>query len=192
MASLVEPGQADLLVSKPLSRSAVLAGRLGGVGAVTFALVAYLLGAVWLVMSLKTGIWNPRFLLAIGVVWAMFAVLYGVVTLVSVWSGSGALALIATLGLVVVTLVLAIPNLALSVNALVRPVIETLYVVLPRFGSVGTTLVPGLASGGAGLPGAAQPDSPGLVASLMPLLTSLLFGAACYGGAFALFNRRDY
>ena len=91
-----------------------------------------------------------------------------------------------------VTLVLAIPNLALSVNALVRPVIETLYVVLPRFGSVGTTLVPGLASGGAGLPGAAQPDSPGLVASLTPLLTSLLFGAACYGGAFALFNRRDY
>ena len=44
VASLVEPGQADLLVSKPLSRSAVLAGRLGGVGAVTFALVAYLLG----------------------------------------------------------------------------------------------------------------------------------------------------
>ena len=192
VASLVEQGQADLLVSKPLSRSAVLAGRLGGVGAVTFALVAYLLGAVWLVMSIKTGIWNPRFLLAIGVVWAMFAVLYGVVTLVSVWSGSGALALIATLGLVVVTLVLAIPNLALSVNALVRPVIETLYVVLPRFGSVGTSLVPGLASGGAGLSGAAQPDPPGLVASLTPLLTSLLFGAACYGGAFVLFNRRDY
>ena len=32
VASLVEPGQADLLVAKPLSRSAVLAGRLAGVG----------------------------------------------------------------------------------------------------------------------------------------------------------------
>ena len=200
VASLVEPGQADLLVAKPLSRSAVLGGRLVAVGAVTFALVAYLLGAVWLVMAVKTGIWNPRFLLAIGAVWIMFAVLYGVVTLVSVWSGSAALALIATLGLVVTTLVLAIPGLALAIDAAFRPLVEGLYYVLPRFGSVGTTLVPQLATGtdfaaivaDGAQPGGAQPGSSGLVAALVPLATSIVFGAACYGGAFYLFNRRDF
>ena len=201
VAGLVEPGQADLLASKPLSRSALLAGRLAGVGAVTFVLVAYLLGAVWLVMSVKTGVWNPRFLLAIGAVWAMFAVLYGVVTLVSVWSGSGPLALVVTLGLVFTTLILAIPNLALSVDPSIRPLVEALRLGLPRFATVGAGLVPHLVTGvnlgalaGGAAVGAAgtQPAAPGLVADTVPLLTSLLFGAACYGGAFHLFNRRDF
>jgi len=197
VASLVEPGQADLLVSKPLSRSAVLGGRLAGVALVAFALLTYLLGAVWLVMSVKTGVWNPRFLLAIGAVFAMFAVLYGVVTLVSVWSGSGALALIVTLGLVFATLVLAIPNLFLSVDPAVRPLVEGLYTVLPRFPNVGSRLVPFLATGTdfaaqAMAEDGAQPGPPSLVAALTPLLSSVAFGAACYGGAFYLFNRRDY
>ena len=196
VAGLVEPGQADLLASKPLSRSALLAGRLAGVGAVTFVLVAYLLGAVWLVMSVKTGVWNPRFLLAIGAVWAMFAVLYGVVTLVSVWSGSGPLALVVTLGLVFTTLILAIPNLALSVDPSIRPLVEALRLGLPRFATVGAGLVPHLAAGvnlaTLAQETGAQPGAPSLVADTVPLATSLLFGAACYGGAFYLFNRRDF
>ena len=81
MAALTERGQVDVVLTKPLSRSAVLAGRLLAVLAVMLALTAYLFGAVWLTMSVKTGIWDGRFLLAIGVVFGMFAVLYSVVTL---------------------------------------------------------------------------------------------------------------
>ena len=185
VATLVEPGQADLLLAKPLSRAQILAGRLGGVGVVTLSLIAYLISAVWLVMSVKSGIWNPRFLLAIPAIWAMFAVLYGAVTLASVWSGSGPLALVVTLGLVFVTLVLAIPGLAEATNATVRPLVIGTGWVLPRFAAVGANLVPHLASG-------TQPGDPSLVAEAVPLATSLLFGAACYGGAFFLFARRDY
>ena len=179
VASLVERGQVDVVLTKPLSRSSVLAGRLAGVWLTMFALVVYLFGAVWLVMSIKSGIWNPRFLLAIGAVFGMFAVLYGVVALVGVWSGSAPLSLISTLALLFVTLVLAIPNLADQVSRFWRPVVQGLYAVLPKFGSVGTSLVPQLATG--------DP-----VTSLVPLLSSLLFGAACYLGAFALFSRKDY
>ncbi|MDT7857550.1 ABC transporter permease [Rubrivirga sp. S365] len=179
VASLVERGQVDVLLTKPLSRSKVLAGRLAGVWVVMLALTVYLFGAVWLVMSIKSGIWNPRFLLAIGAVFGMFAVLYGVVALVGVWSGSAPLSLIATLALLFVTLVLAIPNLADQVSRVWRPLVVGLYAVLPKFGSVGTSLVPQLATG--------QP-----VASLTPLLSSLAFGAVCYAGAFALFSRKDY
>ena len=179
VASLVERGQVDVVLTKPLSRSAVLAGRLAGVWLVMLALVVYLFGAVWLVMSLKSGIWNPRFLLAIGAVFGMFAVLYSVVALVGVWSGSAPLSLISTLAVLFVTLVLAIPNLADQVSRVWRPVVTGLYAVLPKFGSVGTSLVPQLATG--------QP-----VATLTPLLSSLAFGAVCYAGAFVLFARRDY
>jgi ABC-type transport system involved in multi-copper enzyme maturation permease subunit len=179
VASLVERGAVDVILTKPLARAQVLAARLGGVWAVMLALVVYLFGAVWLVMSLKAGVWNVRFLLAIGVVFGMFAVVYGVVALVGVWSGSGPLSLIVTLGVLFASLVLAIPDLAVQVSPVWRPVVLGLYHLLPKFGSVGTSLVPQLATGGA-------------VESLYPFASSLVFGAACYAGAFALFARKDY
>ena len=179
VAALTERGQVDIVLTKPISRSAVLAGRLLAVMAVMLALTTYLFGAVWLVMSIKSGLWNPRFLLAIGAVFGMFAVLYSVVTLVGVWSGSGPLSLVATLGLLFVSLVLAIPTLAEQVNAFWRPVVRGGYHLLPKFGSVGTTMVPQLATGGP-------------VGSLYPLLSSLAFGAVCYALAFVLFTRKDF
>lgn len=179
VAALTERGQVDVILTKPLSRSAVLAGRLLAVMAVMLVLSTYLFGAVWLVMSIKSGIWNARFLLAIGVVFGMFAVVYSVVTLVGVWSGSGPLSFIVTLGVLFVSLILAIPTLQEQVNAFWRPVVAGGYHLLPKFGSVGTTLVPQLATGGA-------------VASLYPLVSSLVFGAVCYGLAFALFSRKDF
>src|SRR5690606_8052311 len=124
VASLLERGQVDLLLSKPLSRRRVLGGRLLGAGAVMLALLVYLLGAVWLVMSLKTGVWNPRFLLAIGVVFAMFAVVSSVVTFVSVRTESAALGFIATLAVLLTPLVLATPRLALQVRAPWRPLLQ--------------------------------------------------------------------
>jgi ABC-type transport system involved in multi-copper enzyme maturation permease subunit len=179
IATLTERGYADVILTKPLSRSAVLGGRLLAVMAVMLALVTYLFGAVWLVMSIKTGIWSPRFLLAIPVVFGMFAVVYSVVTLVGVWSGSGPLSLIVTLGLGFVTLVLAIPELPTQIDRTWRPLVVGAYHVLPKFGAVGTTMVPQLATGGD-------------VGALYPLASSLAFGGACYALAFALFSRKDY
>ena len=147
--------------------------------AVMLALTTYLFGAVWLTMAVKTGIWNPRFLLAIGVVFGMFAVVYGVVTLVGVWSGSGPLSFVVTLGVLFVSLILAIPQLAQQVGPFWRPVVRGAYGVLPKFGNVGSEMVPQLASGGP-------------VGSLVPLLSSFAFGAVCYGLAFALFSRKDF
>ena len=179
IAALSERGQVDVLLTKPLSRSAVLAGRLLAVMAVMLALVTYLFGAVWLVMSIKSGLWSPRFLLAIPVVFGMFTVLYGVVTLVGVWSGSGPLSFIVTLGVLFVSLILAIPTLTEQVSALWRPVVVGAYQVLPKFGGVGTAIVPQLATGGA-------------VGALSLLWSSLAFGAVCYGLAFVLFSRKDF
>ena len=56
VASLTERGVVDVLLTKPLSRSAVLAGRLLAVMAVMLVLLVYLFGAVWLVMSIKSGL----------------------------------------------------------------------------------------------------------------------------------------
>lgn len=199
VAALIEPGTVDAVLSKPLSRTAVLAGRLAGVWAVALGLLTYLLGAVWLVLSLKTGVWNFSFLLAIPIVWVMFAVLYGLVTLVSVWTGSGPLALVVTVGVVFATLVLSIPDLRLQLTPAWRWSVDVPYHVLPKFVSVGGRLVPYLATGGAlpsfasdGAEGGSQLDTTAAVPDLYPLASSVGFGLLCYAGAFLVFHRKDY
>lgn len=179
IASMLQRGQVDLLLTKPLSRSKILTGRLMGVGAVMLALLAYLLGAVWLVMSLKSGIWNPRFLLAIGIVFTMFMVMYSLISLTSVWTSSGPLSLIMTFGLLFATGILAIKPLHDQITEPGKSIVIGLYNILPKFIDVGAYIVPQLVVG--------QP-----VESWNPLFTSLAFGVVAYAGAFWLFKRKDF
>jgi len=179
IASMLERGQVDLLLTKPLSRSKILIGRLLGVSVVMLALLIYLLGAVWLVMSIKTGVWNPRFLIAIGIVFIMFMVLYSLITITSVWTGSAPLALILTFGLLFATLILAIEPLRDQITQPGRGIVIAFYNVLPKFVDVGAYIVPQLVSG--------QP-----VESWSPLVSSLAFGIIAYAGAFWLFQRKDF
>lgn len=179
VASLQTKGEVDLLLSKPLARWQILLGRLGGVWLIALALLVYLIGAVWLVMSLKSGVWNPRFLLAIVVIWAMFAVLYSFVTLVSVTTGSAALSLMAVLAVLFATLVLSIPELDTQISATWRPLVVGLRHALPRFPTVGTSLVPQLTVGGT-------------VGGVGAFGTSLGIGALLYALSFWRFSRRDF
>ena len=179
VASLLERGQVDLLLSKPLPRWKILLGRLGGVWAVMLGLAVYLLGAVWLVMSLKSGVWNPSLLLAIGVVFLMFSVLYAAVTLVSVWTGSTALSLIVAYALIFVSIVLAFyEQLLPQVAPWFRPVLTALYHALPNFAEVSQTV--------------AQLAGIEPVATWYPLISSTLFGLVVYGAAFWIFRRKDF
>jgi len=98
-----------------------------------------------------------------------------------VWSGSGPLSLIVTLGLLFVSFVLALPELEGAwevVDQAWLPVVQGAYHVLPKFAIVGDGLVPQLATG--------EP-----VETLYPFLSSLAFGAVCYAAAVALFARKD-
>ena len=182
LTGLLERGHIDLLLSKPLSRTRLLAGHVLGVLAMMLLLSAYLIGAIWLTLSIKTGVWNPRFLLAIFVLVGMFAVLYAVVTLVGVWTRSTALALIVTYGLIFISIVLAgreqiVPQLAPAG----RSVFLAFYHVLPGFAEV-TNLV-------------AQLSSAAPVArweQWYPFASSLAFGAVLYGLAAFRFSRRDF
>ena len=179
VVSALEGGTAALLFTTPVSRARLLAGRVLGVWAVAALLIAYLLGAVWLVLSLKTGVWNGAFLLAVGATWAFFAAMYGVVTLVSVATRSTGIALISAYGLLFLSIALAPhDHLVGLMGPAGRTAYGVAYAVLPHFAE-GTTLVAHLASGQ-------------LVETWFPLWGTLLSGAACYGGAFWLLRRHDF
>ena len=55
--SLLQPGSVDLLISKPMSRVQILAGRFLGAVAIVAFNVFYLVIFSWLILFLKTGLW---------------------------------------------------------------------------------------------------------------------------------------
>ncbi|NBB73555.1 MAG: hypothetical protein GVY35_07755 [Bacteroidetes bacterium] len=177
--SLLETGHIDLLLSKPLSRTQLFIGHISGVWLTMLILSTYLLGGVWLIMSIKTGVWNPSFLLSIGIVLAMFGVMYSVIVFTGVWTQSTALALIVTYGLIFISLVLAGgEQLANQLQPGWRAVFWGFYHVLPNFAEV-TQTVSNLSR--------AEP-----IASWYPFASASLFGAVLYGSAGFWFTRRDF
>ena len=177
--ALMEKGRVDLLLSKPISRLQILSSQVLGVVLVMTLLTTYLMGAIWLVMSTKSGIWNFQFLVAIAIVIVMFAVMYGVVLLISVNFNSTALALITTYGLIIASIVLGFHDeLAPQINLPWRHVYVTLYHILPNFSEM-TMIVAQLTRGDA-------------VESWYPLVSSVSFGAVMYALAGWRFARRDF
>ena len=179
MVSMLERGHIDLLISKPVSRTTLFLSHVTGVWAAVSVLTVYLLGGVWAIMSIKTGVWNGSFLISIGLVVVMFGVMYSTVALMGVWTESTALALIVSYGLIFASLVLAgheaiVEELDLVGSTLFR----VLYHVLPNFAEV-TAIVANLSR--------AEP-----VTSWYPLASSAIFGLVAYVLATWQFSRRDF
>lgn len=178
-SDLQAPGRVELLLSKPMSRTQILLGHVLGVWAAIGVLTLYLMGGTWLIMSLKSGVWNVHFLLSLLIVIGMFGVMYAVIMLMSVWTNSTAVALIVVYGLIFVSLVLAgAEQIGPLLGPVGEPVFWGLYHVLPNFTEV-TGLVTRLAHNET-------------IESWYPLTSSLVFGAAVYGIAGGWFIRRDF
>ncbi|WP_263809102.1 ABC transporter permease [Salinibacter sp.] len=176
---LQSDGRVELLLSKPIGRLNVLFGHMLGVWSAIGILAVYLLGGVWVIMSLKTGVWNPRFLLSLLLVVGMFAVMYAAVMLMGVWTESTALGLIASYGLIFISMVLAAADqIGPTLGPVGGPVFWGLYHGLPNFTEV-TQIVSTLAKGEA-------------VSSWYPFVSSLLFGGAAYAVTGYWFVRRDF
>jgi len=175
----LEHGRVDLLLSKPLSRPRLLLGHLTGVWLTVFVLATYLVGGVWLSLSIKTGVWMPIFLMAIPIITVMFAVMYSVILSVSIVTRSSGLGLVIAYGLIFLSIVLAshqqiVPVLS-DTNA---AIFMAFYHVFPNFIEV------------VGVQ--AQLVEGEVVTTWYPLLSSLLFGFVTYGFGFYWFSRRDF
>ena len=179
IGSLLERGRVDLVLSKPIGRMTLLGSHLLGVLTVVFTLAVYLMGMVWLIMSVKTGIWNFHFLTCIGMVVVMFTIMYSVVLFIGVSTKSTALSLIVTYGLIFCSLIfLGKDTIAPQINVPWRQVFLGFYHVLPNFAEV-TQPVVQLAGG--------EP-----VVSWYALISSAIFGAVMYALAAIRFARRDF
>jgi ABC-type transport system involved in multi-copper enzyme maturation permease subunit len=94
--NMLRKGSLDLLMAKPMSRWELLLYKY--IGGLIFMLIisGLTVGGVWLVMAIRSGNWNPTFLLSILFITFTFAVLYAVSTLVAVLTRSAIAAILIT------------------------------------------------------------------------------------------------
>ncbi len=87
--SMMEKGVIDLLLSKPLQRSTLLAGKVLGGLAVVLMLVSYFTVAAWLVIALATGVWTIGLLASMLPILLTFLSLYAVMVFLGILTRSG-------------------------------------------------------------------------------------------------------
>src|SRR6185437_1849789 len=112
--NMLRKGALDLIVTKPISRSALLVYKyLGGLSYMVILTVATV-GGIWLVLALRSGYWDPSFLLLIPILTFTFAILYAFSTLVAVLTRSSIAAILLTCGFAFFLFVVGQAKLALD------------------------------------------------------------------------------
>jgi ABC-type transport system involved in multi-copper enzyme maturation permease subunit len=178
--SVMDAGRIGLLLSKPVRRWEVLAGRYVGNLLVVSLNTAYLVIGVWIIFGAKTGIWSRSFLFAIGTSVFLFAVLLAVVVLVGVLFENAALSTMVTAALMILSPVLAQTRIMerLLSSEWSRNLWRALYHSTPKVFDLGRMTLDLVLE-------RAKPD-------LTPVWTSAAFGAVVLAAALWIFERRDF
>lgn len=179
--SVLEAGRISLLLSKPLTRTLLLAGRYAGNLLVVTLNHVYLICAIWIIIGVKTGIWERRFLLAIPVSIFIFAVLLCVVVLIGVVSESAALSVMVAVALMLVSTILAQRDVVVRLldSQWSRDLWLTFYWIIPKVFDLGAAMKQTILY---------QRDADWFT----PVWTSAAFGIAVLWCAVYVFRRRDF
>src|ERR1700761_8768653 len=179
--SVLEAGRISLLLSKPLTRTMLLMGRYAGNLAVVALNHIYLICSIWIIIGLKTKIWEPRFLLAIPISLFIFAVLLCVVVLIGVISESAALSVMIAVALMLISTILAQRDIVVKLldSQWSRDLWLAFYWIVPKIYDLGGGIKKMIL----------YKRSDGW---FTPAWTSAAFGIAVLSGAVYIFKRRDF
>jgi ABC-type transport system involved in multi-copper enzyme maturation permease subunit len=178
--SMLQKGTIDLFISKPISRFNILFGRYLGASAIVAFNIFYLVLGTWLVLSLKTGVWNPGFLLAGVLIVLTFMILFSLMMFLGVLTTSGAFSLMITFLIIVFSpfLIERDKIYALLSDKIYGYLLDGLYHFLPKvaeLGNITQQIVRGMAVG-----------------SWLPLWTSLFFTLCMFIFSMLLFYRKNF
>jgi ABC-type transport system involved in multi-copper enzyme maturation permease subunit len=178
--TVLEPGRIELLLSKPVERYHILLGRYIGNLLVVALNVAYLVISMWMIFGVKTGVWNAGFLYAIPTTIFIFAVLLSAVVLVGVLFGNPAVSTMVTVGLGILSPILAQHKLAekLLSSEWSRQLWYALYQALPKVYDIGKMTLD-LVKGDR-------------VEDFTPLFSSGLFAVVVLAMGVYVFSKRDF
>ena len=180
--STLEKGNIDLMLSKPVSRGKIIMGKFTGGLVLIFLSLTYLIGAVWLILSIKSGYWNFAFLSSIFWLTFSFAVIYSLVIFIGIMTQSSILSIIINIFL----LFLICPLLGsretvlfqFITNDVLKFIINFFYYILPKPGDLQAISVNVIR--GEKIP------------SWQPVITSALFLITFLSASIYFFKKKDY
>jgi len=181
--NMMEKGNIDLLLSKPVSRSQLLLGKYTGGILVVFINIFFLVTGTWLIVSLKFSYWNFSFLYISLTITFAFAVLYALIVLLGVLTRSSIPGMMAAyfIFLIISPLLFAYwKQFRLSVTGeVMKSVLDVLYYIVPKTSELTGLITINLASGKG-------------ITEYQPVITSLLFLILALGSAIYFFRKKDF
>ncbi len=180
-SDMLEKGNIDLLLSKPVSRMQLIAGKFLGNVLIVFANVAYAVIGIWLTASIIFNVWNFNFLLSIFTITYAFAVIYSLIMLITIMMRNSVLAMIISyLVFFILSPLLAARESIYPVieNNFLKGLIEVFYYITPQISELGKATV--MIAGNLAL----DSYAPFAVSFLLMLLILTL--------SVIIFNKKDY
>ena len=200
LPSFLEPQAVTVLLAKPAPRWAVLAGKFVGVILFVALHATLFVGGTWLGLGLSTGVWEPRYWLAVPLLVTNFAVFYAVSALLAVCTRSTVAAVFGTLLFWLLCWAMNFTYLRLGaapvegVTPLASFLIDAGYWVLPKPLDLSAFFFDAMGAGAYSVPvpeveaakarGAFHPE--------LSVLASLTFAAAALALAAYEFRTQDY
>ena len=181
--SMLEKGNIDLLLSKPVSRTELIFGKYLGGLLVVFINVFSLVFGVWLIISLKFGFWDPAFLIISIVVTFTFAVLYSMIVLFGIITQSSVLGMMAayfTFLIVSPLLFTAKDRFLVAIdNGFLKNLIKVCYYIVPKTSELMGSLLMNITAGKE-------------IESFQPVITSLVFLILMLLFSILIFRKKDF
>lgn len=197
--SMLEKGTIDLLISKSISRPMILISKYLGAVLFVFLSMVFLMGSIWLILSLKSGYWDPTFLISILSLTFAFAVMYSIVVLIGLLTQSTIVAILVNFFLIFVLCpVLSIREAVIFsfvTNETVQFIFNFLYYIFPKPGeieNITSALITNQPINMWSTTVNMTPENPGFTAAWMSAISSFLFCAVVMAYSTFYFSKKDY
>jgi ABC-2 type transport system permease protein len=181
--TMLEKGNIDLLLSKPVSRIELILGKyIGGVLVVLINILFLILG-VWLIISFKFGFWNLSFLSVSIVITFTFAVLYSVIVLFGVLTQGSVLGMMSAYFIFLILsplLFTAKEKFLVAIDSgFLRNLIKVCYYIVPKTSELMGSILINITSGKG-------------IDNFQPVITSLVFLILVLAFSIAIFRKKDF
>ncbi|MBK7106154.1 MAG: ABC transporter permease subunit [Ignavibacteriae bacterium] len=179
--SMLEKGNIDLILSKPIARWQIILGKfLGGV-LIVLVNIAYLVVFLWILIGIKFGVWEPSLLYSIFTITFAFASLYSLIILIGILTQSSILAMMLSYLIFFVLSPILQARDTISIflkNQIIQKVMEILYYIIPQTSEL-SDITTDLAMSSK-------------IYDFQPFLTSLVFLILVLYFSIIIFSKKDY
>lgn len=180
---LLEKGNIDLFLSKPISRAQLLLGKYFGGLLVVLLNIAFLVVGIWIIISLKFSYWNPTFVWTIVTITFTFAVLYSLIIFLGIITRGSLLGMMTAYFIFIVLSPLLLLfkdqfNVFIK-NDFIKRLFEILYYIVPKTQELMVKINYEIARGQG-------------ISDFQPVISSFLFLILMLLFSILLFQKKDF